>query len=195
MSAFKNFLRRSSYIRNYVIVSLKLCRIYDNRIPQNLWGTSSIGTLQLGSQINFDISSIRYLSSSAAMTQEVSGQSRPATKPRTRRPVRDIIDLTDAAVDRIKYLLSKKAEATGVILGVRRRGCNGLSYTLNYTTEVEKYRDKVTKKGIAVVVDPKDLLHVLGTRMDFVEDQLSSGFQFSNPNSRGTCGCGKSFSL
>lgn len=131
---------------------------------------------------------------------------------------KDLIEITDTAANRVKYLLQSKPDAIGVILGVKRRGCNGLSYTLDYKYDPAKsatgtakadgstglkakkkfsslLEDKVEKNGVTVYIEPKSLLHIIGTRMDYVENEIKSGFEFSNPNSKGSCGCGESFNV
>jgi len=108
------------------------------------------------------------------------------------------ITISERAADRIKELLSAKEEAVGVKLGVRRRGCNGYSYTMNYATneDLKTTKDEVvTAHGVKVLVDPKAIFFVVGTQMDFVETELSSEFTFQNPNSKGECGCGESFNV
>ncbi|HJU19183.1 MAG TPA: iron-sulfur cluster assembly accessory protein [Stellaceae bacterium] len=107
---------------------------------------------------------------------------------------RQALTVTEAAARRIEALIAKRGKpAIGVRIGVRARGCSGLSYTLEYADEKGKYDEVVEDKGVRVLVDPKAILFILGTEMDYVEDKLQSGFVFRNPNEKGRCGCGESF--
>ncbi|CAH0479188.1 unnamed protein product [Peronospora belbahrii] len=120
------------------------------------------------------------------------------TTSSTRRRLRELpppLNLTEAAVIRIKELLDSKPDAIGIRLGVKTRGCNGLSYTMNYAEKKEKMEEEVCKNGVRVFVEPKALFHVVGTTMDFQVTPVSSEFVFENPNAKGSCGCGESFNV
>jgi len=108
---------------------------------------------------------------------------------------RAALTLTPSAVSRIKTLLGDKPEFIGMKVGVRTRGCNGLTYTLDYTKEKSPADEEVVQDGVRVFIEKKAQLTLLGTEMDFVETKLSSEFVFNNPNIKGTCGCGESFNI
>jgi len=110
---------------------------------------------------------------------------------------KDPIVLTERAADRIKSILQGDSAqgALGIRLGVKRRGCNGLSYTLNYAFEKPKKDVEMHSNGVKVFVEPMALFSVVGTIMDWEETELSSEFTFKNPNSKGECGCGESFTV
>jgi iron-sulfur cluster assembly protein len=110
-------------------------------------------------------------------------------KPRLRKAA---VELTDTALQRIKELLENRHKEY-LRLGVKRRGCNGLAYTLNYDDTKKKFDEEVDADGVKVLIDAGALMHVLGTKMDYVEDEIRSEFVFINPNASGTCGCGESF--
>ena len=109
-------------------------------------------------------------------------------------PGKTAITITDSAANRIKQLLAERGKPSeGIKVGVRSRGCSGLSYTIEYADEVTKWDEVVDDKGVRVLIDPKAVMFLLGSEMDFVEEKLKSGFTFTNPNEKGRCGCGESF--
>ena len=102
--------------------------------------------------------------------------------------------LTDAAADRVRQLMDSRGKpSAGIRIGVRTKGCSGLSYTLEYADEKGRFDEVVEDKGVTVLIDPKAVMFLLGTEMDYVEEKLQTGFVFRNPNEKGRCGCGESF--
>ncbi|HEX4111919.1 MAG TPA: iron-sulfur cluster assembly accessory protein [Stellaceae bacterium] len=102
--------------------------------------------------------------------------------------------ITEAAAARIQAMIEKRGkESLGIRVGVRSRGCSGLTYTLEYADEKGKFDEIVKDKGVTILIDPKATMFIIGTEMDYVEDKLQSGFTFRNPNEKGRCGCGESF--
>ena len=114
----------------------------------------------------------------------------------TARPRPQVMRLTDAAADRIKAIIAKAEKPiAGVRVGVKNGGCAGMSYTMEYAAEAAKFDEVVEDKGVKLLIDPKAVLFLLGTEMDFKVDKLSSTFVFNNPNQTGACGCGESVQL
>src|SRR5215471_6634150 len=114
----------------------------------------------------------------------------------THRPRPQVIRLTDAAAERIKYVMANAAQAVvGVRVGVKNGGCAGMAYTMEYAERVEPADEVVEDKGVRILIDPKAVLFLLGTEMDFKIDKLSAQFVFNNPNQVSTCGCGESVEL
>ena len=112
------------------------------------------------------------------------------------RPRPQVIRLTDAAAERIKYVMANAAKTIiGVRVGVKNGGCAGMEYTMEYADAVRPSDEVVEDKGVKIMVDPKAVLFLLGTEMDYKTDKLSSQFVFSNPNQTGACGCGESVNL
>ncbi|TAD88974.1 MAG: iron-sulfur cluster assembly accessory protein [Alphaproteobacteria bacterium] len=102
--------------------------------------------------------------------------------------------ITDAAAERVKALLDKRGKpSVGVRIGVKTKGCSGLSYSLEYADEQNRFDEVIEDKGVRVLVDPKAVMFIIGTEMDYVEERMQSGFVFRNPNEKGRCGCGESF--
>jgi iron-sulfur cluster assembly protein len=102
--------------------------------------------------------------------------------------------ITVAAAERVKTMLANRGKpSAGIRIGVRSKGCSGLSYTLEFADEKSPYDEVVEDKGVTVLIDPKATMFILGTEMDWVEEKMQSGFVFRNPNEKGRCGCGESF--
>ena len=104
--------------------------------------------------------------------------------------------VTDAAAEQVKALLARRGKpAAGVRIGVRSKGCSGMTYTLEYADEKGPFDEVVEEKGVTILIDPKATMFIIGTEMDFVDDKLNAGFVFRNPNEKGRCGCGESFHI
>ncbi len=104
------------------------------------------------------------------------------------------LTVTDAAAARVQELLAARGKpSAGIRVGVRSRGCSGLSYTIEYADDRGRFDEVVEDKGVTVLIDPKATMFLIGSEMDFVQDKLQSGFTFRNPNEKGRCGCGESF--
>lgn len=104
------------------------------------------------------------------------------------------LTITPAALERVKVLLEKRGKPSlGIRIGIRTKGCSGLSYTLEYADERQPLDELIEVEGITILIDPKAIMFILGTEMDYLEEKLQSGFVFKNPNEKGRCGCGKSF--
>src|SRR5216117_2946340 len=96
-----------------------------------------------------------------------------------------VLSVTEAAAERIQALLAKRGKpSAGVRIGVRARGCSGLSYTLEYADEKGKFDEVVEDRGVTILVDPKAVMFILGTEMDYVEEKLQTGFVYRNPNEK-----------
>jgi iron-sulfur cluster assembly protein len=114
--------------------------------------------------------------------------------PRPRRPRPQLMSVSAAAAERVKALIDGRGKPTaGIRIGVRTKGCSGLSYTLEFADKQEPMDEVVDTAGIKLLIDPKASLFLIGTEMDYEEEKLKSGFVFKNPNEKGRCGCGESF--
>ena len=114
----------------------------------------------------------------------------------TPRPRPQVMRLTDAAATRIKDIMARADKPIlGVRVGVKNGGCAGMSYTMEYAESAAKFDEVVEDKGVKLLIDPKAVLFLLGTEMDFKVDKLSSTFVFNNPNQTSACGCGESVQL
>lgn len=104
--------------------------------------------------------------------------------------------LTPAAERRIADLMAKAPEgAVGVKLSTPRRGCSGLAYSVDYVTEAKPFDEKIETPGGTFYVDSGSILYLIGSTMDWQEDDFTAGFVFQNPNAKGSCGCGESFTV
>lgn len=109
---------------------------------------------------------------------------------------RAAISLTPAAASRVRELIATKGDgAIGLKLDVKPSGCSGFSYQLDFAREIGPGAEVVAVDGIKVVIEPRAVMYVLGTELDFVEDKLGAQFVFRNPNEKARCGCGESFSV
>jgi len=106
------------------------------------------------------------------------------------------ITLTPAAEARIAELMARAPEgAIGVRLSTPRRGCSGLAYSVDYVTDEQAFDEKIETPGGAFYVDGGSILYLVGSVMDWTEDDFAAGFTFENPNAKGACGCGESFTI
>jgi iron-sulfur cluster assembly protein len=104
--------------------------------------------------------------------------------------------LTDAAAARVRDLSARAdSEIVGLRVGVKNGGCAGMSYTVEYAHDIRPTDEVVEDKGVKILVDPKAVLFLLGTEMDFKVDKMAAQFVFNNPNQTGACGCGESVQL
>ncbi|ANI77995.1 MULTISPECIES: HesB/IscA family protein [Sphingobium] len=119
------------------------------------------------------------------MTAETKIRARPAA-----------VILTPAAEKRIADLMAQAPEGTiGVKLSTPRRGCSGLAYSVDYVAEEVKFDEKIETPGGIFYIDGASVLYLIGSTMDWVEDDFTAGFVFNNPNAKGSCGCGESFTV
>jgi iron-sulfur cluster assembly protein len=113
---------------------------------------------------------------------------------RRQRPA--ALTLTPAAEARIASLMAKAPDGTlGVKLSTPRRGCSGLAYSVDYVTQAAAFDEKIETPGGLFFVDGASILYLIGSTMDWVEDDFTAGFVFANPNAKGACGCGESFTV
>ena len=107
-----------------------------------------------------------------------------------------VMTLSDAAADRVKSIIANADKPiVGLRVGVKNGGCAGMSYTMEYAESINPHDEVVEDKGVTVLIDPKAVLFLLGTEMDFQTTKLSSQFVFNNPNQTSACGCGESVAI
>lgn len=105
------------------------------------------------------------------------------------------VTLSPRAAQRVTQFLEKRGKGVGLRLSVRTSGCSGMAYTLEFADEVQTDDVCFESKGVTVLIDPKSLVYLDGTELDFVREGLNEGFKFNNPNATAHCGCGESFSV
>ena len=119
-----------------------------------------------------------------------------SSKDRIKFMSEQIIKLSDNAAERIKQIMSKaENSAIGVRVGVKSGGCAGMSYVMEYANEIKPNEEVIEEKGVKVFIDPKAIMYLLGTEMDYKTEKFSSQFIFKNPNETERCGCGESFKV
>jgi iron-sulfur cluster assembly protein len=116
------------------------------------------------------------------------------TRPRRERP--KALRLTDAAAEQVKAAMAKAEKPyVGIRVGLKNVGCAGMSYTMDYAEKQNPLDEVVEDKGVRILIDPKAILFLIGTEMDFIRDKLQARFVFNNPNQTSECGCGESVAL
>ena len=113
-----------------------------------------------------------------------------------RRPSPKVMTLTEAAAERVREIMNRSERpVVGLRIGVKNGGCAGMEYTMEWADRQEKLDEVIEDKGVRVFIDPKAVLFLLGTEMDYRVEKLKSGFVFNNPNQTSACGCGESVQL
>jgi iron-sulfur cluster assembly protein len=116
--------------------------------------------------------------------------------PRTRRPRPKVVTLSDAAAERVREIMGKAEKPyAGLRVGVKNGGCAGQEYVLEYAEEAGPLDEVVEDKGVTILVEPKAVLFLIGTEIDYVTTKLSAKFVFRNPNETDACGCGESVTI
>ncbi len=116
--------------------------------------------------------------------------------PRARRPRPKVVTLTEAAAERVRAIMAKAEKPyAGLRVGVKNSGCAGQEYILEYAEEAGPLDEVVEDKGVTILIEPKAVLFLVGTEIDYVTTKLSSKFQFRNPNETDACGCGESVTI
>jgi iron-sulfur cluster assembly protein len=112
------------------------------------------------------------------------------------RPRAKVISITDAAAERVREIMSRSERPmAGLRVGVKNGGCAGMEYTMEWTERQDALDEVIEDKGVRILIDPKAVLFLLGTEMDYRVEKLRSGFVFNNPNQTSACGCGESVQL
>ena len=107
-----------------------------------------------------------------------------------------IVTITDAAALQAKKLMEKaESDVIGLRIAIKKAGCSGLQYLVEYAKEQKQFEEKIVEKGINIFIDPSAVMFLVGSEMDYKVDKFSSSFVFNNPNETARCGCGESFSV
>jgi len=105
------------------------------------------------------------------------------------------ISMTDSAAERVQSFLESRGSGVGLRLGVKTSGCSGMAYVLEFVDEIDDQDQVFESHGVKIIVDPKSLLYIDGTELDYGKEGLNEGFKFNNPNVKDQCGCGESFTI
>ncbi len=105
------------------------------------------------------------------------------------------ITMTDSAAERVQNFLESRGKGVGLRLGVKTSGCSGMAYVLEFVDAIDEQDQVFESHGVKIIVDPKSLLYIDGTELDYGKEGLNEGFKFNNPNVKDQCGCGESFTI
>lgn len=105
------------------------------------------------------------------------------------------ITITEAAAEHVQAFLANRGKGEGLRLGVRTTGCSGMAYVLEFADSIEPDDQVFESQGVKIIVDPKSMVYIDGTELDYGKEGLNEGFKFNNPNVKDTCGCGESFNI
>lgn len=105
------------------------------------------------------------------------------------------VTLTESAAEHVKGFLANRGKGEGLRLGVKTSGCSGMAYVLEFADAIANEDQVFESNGVKVIIDPKSLLYLDGTELDYTKEGLNEGFQFNNPNVKDSCGCGESFTV
>lgn len=120
----------------------------------------------------------------------------PSITPRPRRPRPAVVSLTDAAAEQVKAIMSRADKPyVGLRVGVKQGGCAGQEYVLSYAEEAGPIDEVISDKGVTILIEPKAVLYLVGTVIDYETTKLASKFVFLNPNETDACGCGESVTI
>jgi len=105
------------------------------------------------------------------------------------------LTITESAAQRVKNFINNRGKGVGLRLGVKTTGCSGMAYILEFADDITEEDHVFESQGVKIIVDPRSLVYLDGTELDYVREGLNEGFQFNNPNVKDECGCGKSFNI